>query len=114
MSPKTRLENWRIVDIPRTETLPPHQVLIGRVTGHNRIPDGHRTMTTQIVEIAPDTSWARTLNTLYVLGKSMPDDEEFDFLIVSRIAARIQALNFLALNPEAERAVRDCAAGRCH
>lgn len=112
MNPETRLENWRIVDMPRTEALPSHQVLIGRVTGHHRIPDGHRTLTTQIIEIAPDNSWARTLNTLYVLDKSMPDDEEFDDFIISRIAARIQALNSLPMTPEVERAVRYCAAGK--
>jgi hypothetical protein len=49
-------------------------------------------MTSPIVEIVPNNSWARTLNTLYALGKSMPDDEKFDAFINGRIAALIQEL----------------------
>ncbi|MEJ0050130.1 MAG: hypothetical protein WDN02_02750 [Methylovirgula sp.] len=85
--PEVRLENWRLVTLPND----PNAVLVGTVTGHPRIQDGRRTLTTQIVEMAPDKSWARTLNTHYVLGEPMPEEEEFDDRIKAGIERRIWA-----------------------
>ncbi len=85
--PKVKLENWRLVTLPND----PNPVLAGTVAGHPRIEDGHRALTTQIVEMEPDKSWARTLNTHYVLGQPMQEDEEFDARIRAGIERRIQA-----------------------
>jgi hypothetical protein len=98
---EVRLENWRIVDMPRTDFYgAAHQVLVGRVNDHPRVPDGHRSLTTEIVEWAQDRSWARTFNTLYMLGTPMPDDEEFDDRIKAAIENRIREMNlpFTAVN----------------
>jgi hypothetical protein len=41
--------------------------LCGYVYGHPRLRDGHPIMTSTLVELSSDESWARTLNTIYWL-----------------------------------------------
>jgi hypothetical protein len=41
--------------------------LCGYVYGHRRLRNGHPTMTSTLVEMSSDDSWARTLNTIYWL-----------------------------------------------
>ena len=44
-------------------------VLVGVVTGHPRLREGARTMTSPLIRIAPGEGWARTLSRYYRLGR---------------------------------------------
>lgn len=61
--PAARLEEWRIIRV-REGT----RHLVGRVSGHPRLSDGARIVTSPLVALAADRSWAETINTLYRLG----------------------------------------------
>lgn len=43
--------------------------LVGRVFGHPGLGDGRLIATSALVAMASDGTWARTLNTLYALGR---------------------------------------------
>jgi hypothetical protein len=68
-----RIDRWCaavIADLP---------VLVGLVTGHPRLRQGARTVTSPLVRIAPDQGWARTLSRYYQLGR--PDQSVFTALL---------------------------------
>jgi len=71
--PQALIDEWRIIDV-REGTL--H--LVGVVHSHNRIREGGRVVTSRILVIADDRSWAETENTLYKLGTpgrgTLPDE----------------------------------------
>lgn len=66
------IEDWTVVEVGEG------RVLMGRVYSHPKIRDGHWTMTSLIVSMAPPD--ARTLNTSYRLGKPMDDDTDMEQL----------------------------------
>jgi len=45
-----------------------HPCLIGYVTGHPRLRNGARTITSTLIRVEPAVGWARTWNRLYRLG----------------------------------------------
>ncbi len=45
-----------------------HPCLIGHVTGHPRLRNGARTITSTLIRVEPTEGWARTWNRLYRLG----------------------------------------------
>ena len=45
-----------------------HPCLIGYVTGHPRLRNGARTITSTLIRVEPADGWARTWNRLYRLG----------------------------------------------
>lgn len=80
--PSAHLEEWRIIRV-REGT----RHLIGLVSGHPRLRDGARIVTSVLVALAADYSWAETMNTVYALGTRgegpLPEDwaERLDFLL---------------------------------
>jgi hypothetical protein len=69
-------------------------VLGGYVYGHLRLRDGHPALTSTILEIAEDQSWARTLNTLYWLhgpAASGGTDSDWQVRLLLFAAKRIVA-----------------------
>jgi len=44
------------------------QHLVGRVSGHPRLRDGARLVSSALVAVAGDCAWAETMNTVYPLG----------------------------------------------
>ncbi|MDE1969382.1 MAG: hypothetical protein KGI92_10790 [Alphaproteobacteria bacterium] len=61
--PKAHLDEWRII---RVREGAGH--LVGRVSGHPRLRDCARIVSSALVAVAGDGSWAETINTIYVLG----------------------------------------------
>lgn len=58
--------------------------LCGHVYGHRRLRNGHPAMTSAVLELSSDDSWARTLNTVYWLFEPVgPDsmDRAWDVLL---------------------------------
>lgn len=47
--------------------------LVGVVTGHPLIPDGHFVRTSRLRRIEPEAGWALTRNRYYRLGQSLDD-----------------------------------------
>ncbi len=80
--PIAYLEQWRLIRI--TEGT---RHLVGIVTGHPRLRDGARIVTTAIVALADDRSWAESQNTLYRLTAAgegpLPEEwaEKVDYLL---------------------------------
>lgn len=60
---KAHLDEWRIIRV-REGTA--H--FVGRVSGHPRLRDGARIVTSALVALAGDCSWVETMNTVYALG----------------------------------------------
>lgn len=63
--PQAALKRWfiaRIDFVSHSEF-----VLCGYVYSHLRLRDGHPSMSSPLIELSADDSWARTLNTLYWL-----------------------------------------------
>ena len=67
------IERWCGVVV---EDLP---VLVGVVTGHPRLREGARTVTSPLVRIAPSEGWARTFSRYYRLGR--PDQSVLTALL---------------------------------
>lgn len=61
--PKAHLEEWRIIRVREGA-----RHLVGRVSGHQRLRDCSRIVSSALVAVAGDGSWAETMNTIYVLG----------------------------------------------
>lgn len=80
--PKARLDEWRIIRV-REGT----RHLVGRVSGHPRLRDGARIVSSALVGLATDCSWAETMNTVYALGARgegpLPEEwaEHVDFFL---------------------------------
>lgn len=75
--PKARMEHWRIIVIRKS----PSRYLCllgGTVTGHGKVRNGQRALSSRLIEVADDSTWARTHDTYYELGKPMPAGEELD------------------------------------
>ena len=45
--------------------------LLGRVSGHPTITDGHRCLTSVVLALAADHTWARTVIRFYRLGRPL-------------------------------------------
>jgi len=60
---KAHLEEWRIIRVREGTS---H--LVGRVSGHERLRDGARIVSSALVAVAGDRTWAETMNTVYALG----------------------------------------------
>jgi hypothetical protein len=63
--PQAALKRWfiaRVDFVSHSEF-----VLCGYVYSHHRLRDGHPSMSSPLIELSADDSWARTLNTLYWL-----------------------------------------------
>jgi hypothetical protein len=70
--PQAELKRWfiaRVDFVSHSEF-----VLCGYVYGHHRLRDGHPSMSSRIIELSADDSWARTLNTLYWLFDAVEQD----------------------------------------
>jgi len=63
-----RLDDWCVV-----EATDGARHLVGQVWGHLRIIDGRTVITSPMIWITEDRTAARTLNTLYVLGRALGD-----------------------------------------
>lgn len=63
-----RLEGWAL-KIGRGPGGEDEMALLGRVSGHPRMPDGTEATTTPVIWFDHKHRWARTLNTLYALGE---------------------------------------------
>jgi len=66
-------------------------VLVGVVTGHPRLREGARTVTSPLVRIASDQGWARTFSRYYRLGR--PDLSVF-FALLAESRLRSGARRF--------------------
>ena len=63
-------------------------VLCGYVYGHRRLRDGDMTITSTLLELADDESWARTFNTLYRLHETgVPGEYDHDWRLRLVLAA---------------------------
>lgn len=80
--PSAHLDEWRIIRVREGA-----RHLVGHVSGHPRLRDGARIVTSALVALAADCSWAETMNTVYALGTRgegpLPEDwaERLDFLL---------------------------------
>lgn len=61
--PKAHLDSWRIIRVREGA-----RHLVGRVSDHPRLRDSARIVSSALVAVAGDGSWAETMNTIYVLG----------------------------------------------
>jgi hypothetical protein len=52
----------------------PEPCLVGKVTGHPKIKNGHLAITTPLWLIAPTHGYARTLSRYYIIGRPAFDD----------------------------------------
>ena len=80
MKKPARIEDWSIIYIPGTETIPenPTPLLQGIVYDHANLPDGEHTITSPITFLDVKMNKAQTKNTLYNLGA--PSKEFLKFL----------------------------------
>lgn len=80
--PKAHLEEWRIIRVREGA-----QHLVGRVSGHPRLRDGARIVSSALIALAGDCSCAETMNTVYALGTRgegpLPEEwaERVDFFL---------------------------------
>ncbi|MGH7058069.1 MAG: hypothetical protein ACREFZ_09350 [Acetobacteraceae bacterium] len=80
--PKAHLEEWRIIRVGEGT-----RHLVGHVSGHPRLRDGARIVSSALVALAGDGSWAETMNTVYSLGTRgegpLPEEwaEHLDFFL---------------------------------
>jgi hypothetical protein len=72
------LRKWRIM----------HEIGIGEVASHPRIPDGWMT-TSRVIEVADDCSWMRTKSRLYRLEDPFPNDAAMPAGARDAVLARI-------------------------
>lgn len=66
MKPIVKLEEYDLAKFRGQD------VVVGKVYGHPRIEDGHRVITSEIVDITEDMVYITTQNTIYQLGTAKP------------------------------------------
>lgn len=61
--PSAHLEEWRIIQVREGS-----RHLVGHVSGHPRLRDGARIVSSALLTLTADCSRAETVNTVYALG----------------------------------------------